>query len=128
MTDVYEYGMWTMAIRSVVMLTGMGLVAVGWQKIHRAGNKLVTGGVYGIIRQPQYLGFILVTTGMLIHWPTLLTLVMFPILVGAYLYLAKKESKELAGRFGEEYQRYKNLVPALIPIRTGHSARSTLGS
>lgn len=117
-----------MGIGSVVMLTGMGLVAVGWQKIHRAGNKLVTGGVYGIIRHPQYLGFILVTTGMLIHWPTLLTLVMFPILVGAYLYLAKKESKELAGRFGEEYQRYKNLVPALIPIRTGHSARSTLGS
>jgi len=117
-----------MGIGSLVMLTGMSLVALGWWKIHRAGDKLATDGIYRIVRHPQYLGFILITTGMLIHWPTLLTLVMFPILLGSYLHLAKKEGSELAGRFGEEYQRYKHLVPAFIPIRTSHSARSTLGS
>ena len=126
MTDVYEYGMWTMGIGSLVMLTGMSLVALGWWKIHRAGDKLATDGIYRIIRHPQYLGFILITTGMLIHWPTLLTLVMFPILLGSYLHLAKKEGRELAGRFGEEYQRYRNLVPALIPIRTNLSTKMGL--
>jgi len=115
-----------MGIGSLVMLTGMSLVALGWWKIHRADDELVRDGIYGIIRHPQYLGFILITTGMLIHWPTLLTLVMFPILVGAYLHLAKKEARELRGRFGEEYQRYEDLVPAFIPVRTTPSPKSTL--
>lgn len=115
-----------MGIGSLVMIAGMGLVALGWWKIHRAGDKLITDGVYGIIRHPQYLGFILVTSGMLIHWPTLLTLIMFPFLVGAYVHLAKKETKELAERFGEEYKRYRNLVPAFVPIRANRSSRTTL--
>ncbi len=115
-----------MMIGQSVMLAGMSLVALGWWKIHRAGDKLVTDGIYRIIRHPQYLGFILITTGMLIHWPTLLTLVMFPILLGSYLHLGKKEGRELAGRFGEEYQRYEHLVPAFIPIRTSHSTKPGL--
>ena len=121
-----EGAMLEMGIGSLVMVGGMGLVALGWWKIHRAGDKLITDGVYGVVRHPQYLGFILITTGMLIHWPTLLTLVMFPILVGAYVHLAKKETKELAGRFGEKYQIYRNLVPAFIPIRANRSSKTTL--
>ena len=121
-----EGAMLEMGIGSLVMLIGMSLVALGWWKIHRAGDKLITDGVYGVVRHPQYLGFILITTGMLIHWPTLLTLVMFPILVGAYVHLAKKETKELAGRFGEKYQIYRNLVPAFIPIRANRSSKTTL--
>lgn len=115
-----------MGIGTSVMLVGMMLVVIGWVRIHQARDELVTDGIYGIIRHPQYLGFILITTGMLIHWPTLPTLAMFPILVGAYLHLAKKEAKELRGRFGEEYQRYEDLVPAFIPVRTSSSAKSTL--
>ena len=121
-----EGAMLEMGIGSLVMLAGMSLVALGWWKIHRAGDKLITDGVYGIVRHPQYLGFILITTGMLIHWPTLLTLVMFPILAGAYVHLAKKETKELAVRFSEEYKRYRNLVPAFIPIRASRSTKTTL--
>jgi len=121
-----EGAMLEMGIGSLVMLAGMSLVALGWWKIHRAGDKLITDGVYGVVRHPQYLGFILITTGMLIHWPTLLTLVMFPILVGAYVHLAKKETKELAVRFGEQYKRYRNLVPAFIPIRANRSNKTTL--
>jgi len=101
-------------------------MVLGWWKIHRAGDKLITDGVYGIVRHPQYLGFILITTGMLIHWPTLLTLVMFPILVVAYVHLAKKETKELAERFGEKYKIYTNLVPAFIAIRANRSSKTTI--
>ncbi len=121
-----EGAMLEMAIGGLVMLAGMSLVALGWRKVHRAGDKLVTDGIYGIIRHPQYLGFVLITAGMLIHWPTLLTLAMFPILLAAYLHLAKKEGKELAGRFGKDYLRYKHLVPAFIPIRTSHPTRPSL--
>jgi protein-S-isoprenylcysteine O-methyltransferase Ste14 len=121
-----EGAMLEMGIGGLVMLSGMSLVALGWWKIHRAGDTLTTNGIYGIIRHPQYLGFILITTGMLIHWPTLPTLAMFPILLGAYLHLAKKEDKELAGRFGKDYYRYESLVPAFIPIRTSHSTKPSL--
>ena len=121
-----EGAMLEMAIGGLVMLAGMSLVVLGWRKVHQAGDKLVTDGIYGIIRHPQYLGFVLITAGMLIHWPTLLTLVMFPILLAAYLHLAKKEGKDLAGRFGKDYHRYERLVPAFIPIRTTHSARPSL--
>ena len=121
-----EGAMVEMMIGQSVMLAGMSLVALGWWKVHRAGDKLVTDGIYGIIRHPQYLGFVLITTGMLIHWPTLLTLVMFPILLAAYLHLAKKEGKELAGRFGKDYHRYERLVPAFVPIRTNRSTKMGL--
>jgi len=123
-----EGAMLEMGIGSLVMLAGMSLVVLGWWKIHWAGDKLITDGVYGIVRHPQYLGFILITTGMLIHWPTLLTLVMFPILVVAYVHLAKKETKELGERFGEKYQIYRNLVPAFILIRANRSTKTTIES
>ena len=114
-----------MGIGTSVMLVGMSLVAIGWHKIHKGQDKLVTDGIYGIIRHPQYLGFILITTGMLIHWPTLPTVAMFPILVGVYLHLAKREEETLMRQFGTEYLRYKQATPAFIPIRAGYAGKTS---
>ena len=47
------------------------------------------------MRHPQYVGFILVMFGFLLQWPTLLTLAMFPILVGMYMRLAKGEERRV---------------------------------
>lgn len=119
-----DTGAWLeMAIGGLVMVLGMGLVVVGWWRIHRANDELVTDGIYAVIRHPQYSGFIFITTGMLIHWPTLPTLIMFPALVGAYLYLAKKEETELIKKFGKSYLRYKKLTPAFVPLKAGFFAR-----
>lgn len=41
----------------------------------------LTTGIYGRLRHPQYLGFILVMTGFLLQWSTLLTLLMLLVLV-----------------------------------------------
>lgn len=49
--------------------------------------------------------------GWLIHWPTLLTLIRFPILVGVYYWLAMKEEKGSEEVFGTDYQRYKARTP-----------------
>ena len=111
-----EGTMLEMGIGSLVMLVGMSLVALGWWKMHRAGNRLITDGIYGIIRHPQYLGFILITSGMLIHWPTLPTLAMFPILLIAYAHLAKKENADMEQQFGERYLRYKAKTPGFFPL------------
>jgi hypothetical protein len=58
------------------------------------------------VRHPQYVGFILIMLGFLAQWSTLLTLLMFPILVVMYVRLARQEEQEVRGEFGEEYDQY----------------------
>jgi protein-S-isoprenylcysteine O-methyltransferase Ste14 len=53
--------------------------------------------------------------GFLVQWPTLITILMFPVLVIMYLRLAKREERKVAGEFGEAYARYAARVPAFIP-------------
>lgn len=105
-----------------ITLAGILLVFLGWRKIHKAAD-LVTDGVYGYIRHPQYVGLFLIMFGWLIHWPTLLTLILFPILMGSYYWLAMKEEKGLEEAFGREYERYKARTPRFFPrlIRRKHS-------
>ena len=88
---------------------------VGWKEIYRSKNELVTDGIYGFIRHPQYLGILMITTIWLFAWPTLITAVMWPILLFAYYRLAKKEEKEMEKQFGEKYIEYKKRVPMLLP-------------
>lgn len=107
--------MMEMLIGYLLMIIGGILVISGWEKIYKARDELVTDGIYGYIRHPQYAGIILITTGMLIHWPTIITLLMWPILVLAYYGLAKREEKEMEKKFGESYQEYKKRVPMFLP-------------
>jgi protein-S-isoprenylcysteine O-methyltransferase Ste14 len=102
-------------LSNIVVLMGMFLVIFGWRKIHRADSQLVTEGIYGHVRHPQYLGFMLITLGMNVLWVTISTLLLWPILVIVYYRLAKHEEKEMEKRFGEEYQKYKRGVPMFIP-------------
>ena len=102
-------------LSNIVVLMGMFLVIFGWRKIHRAESQLVTTGIYGHVRHPQYLGFMLITLGMNVLWVTISTLLLWPILVIVYYRLAKQEDKEMERRFGEEYQKYKRTVPMFIP-------------
>lgn len=103
-------------ISTLVMAAGAFLVIFGWQQIHSSKQDLVTSGLYAHVRHPQYLGFLLLTLGMLIQWTTLLTLLMWPLLVVLYFRLARHEEKEMETMFGERYVEYKSQVPMLLPI------------
>jgi protein-S-isoprenylcysteine O-methyltransferase Ste14 len=98
-----------------VMLIGLIIMGKGWKQIHRAQGELVTDGIYAYVRHPQYSGLFLITIGMLIQWPTIITLAMWPILMYAYYRLALREEREVEEKFGEAYSVYKNRVPAFIP-------------
>jgi len=102
-------------ISSIVMLIGMLLVVFGWRRIHKAGNQLVTTGIYGYVRHPQYLGFLLITLGMNIQWATLITLFLWPALVVLYYNLAKTEDEKMEEEFREDYQTYSRSTPMFIP-------------
>ena len=53
--------------------------------------------------------------GFLLQWPTLLTLVMFPILVFMYAYLARTEEADMLAQFGDEYAQYAARTPRFFP-------------
>ena len=100
---------------SAVVVAGLVLMVWGWWHVYRARGALVTGGLYGVVRHPQYVGFVLVMIGFLIQWPTLLTLLMFPILLAAYVRLAAKEDAYLKREHGEIFERYRVTVPGWWP-------------
>lgn len=104
-----------MMIGSVFIVAGLLFIIKGWIRVYFQRDTLLTEGAYGIVRHPQYLGIFLAIFGQLIHWPTIPTLVLAPVIVLAYLRLARKEEARLIGRFGQAYIEYQQQVPMLVP-------------
>ncbi len=104
-------------LSSVLIGGGFVLLASAWRVLFAAqqARQLATTGAYAYVRHPQYAGFILVMLGFLLQWPTVLTLVMFPILVWMYVRLARREEREARAEFGEAYARYAAVTPAFFP-------------
>lgn len=53
--------------------------------------------------------------GFVLQWPTLPTLVMFPVLTFMYVRLSLREEKIAEAEFGDGYRRYMRDVPGFIP-------------
>src|SRR5579883_503295 len=104
-------------LSNVLIGGGFILLAASWDVLYKAQreHRLATTGPYACVRHPQYMGFIVIMFGFLLQWPTLLTLVMFPILVTMYVRLAHREEREALAEFGEQYARYMRAVPAFVP-------------
>ena len=64
-----------------------------------------------------------VLLGFLLQWPTLPTLLMFPILLYMYVRLARREEREVRAEFGEAYARYAAVTPAFFPRLSGATER-----
>lgn len=96
---------------------GFLLIAAAWRVLYAAqrSGTLATSGPYDYVRHPQYVGFVLVLTGFLVQWPTLLTITMFPVLVVMYVRLARREEREVRAERGADYHRYAARVPAFLP-------------
>ena len=101
----------------VFIAGGFWLLAAAWRVLYaaQAARTLATTGPYARIRHPQYVGFVLIMLGFLVQWPTILTLVMFPVLVYMYLRLARREEREVEREFGAEYRPYAARVSAFFP-------------
>ncbi len=112
-------GWWSgffMFLGGAIIVVAVVIVASSWRRIHDAdGKELVTDGPYAVVRHPQYTGLMLGILGALVQWPTLLTLLMAPILVFTYYRLARREERELEQKFGERYAAYRAKTPMLLP-------------
>lgn len=111
-------------ISNVLIVLGFWLLASAWKVLYAAqrSRTLAATGPYARIRHPQYIGFVTIMVGFLFQWPTLVTLIMFPVLVFMYVRLAKREEREALLEFGDEYRRYMQEVPAFFPSLSGGRA------
>lgn len=104
-------------ITNGIIFFGIYIIYKGWISIHKASvDQLVTGDIYSVIRHPQYVGMWLIAIGFLIQWPTIITLVMFPVVMYLYYRLSKYEERKLQEKFGQVFTDYRNSTPAFVPV------------
>lgn len=99
---------------SVSILLGLPEISTGRPR------KLLTEGIYARMRHPRYAGLFLEVLGfsLIANYaaPYLVLVAMVPVL---WLTI-RLEERELLSRFGEEYERYRARVPALLPRPSRH--------
>ena len=113
-------------LSTVAIFGGFWILASAWSVLYKAQRTgtLATTGLYAKVRHPQYAGFVLIMIGFLLQWPTIPTLILFPLLVYMYRKLAKTEEKEMLERFGKAYKSYAESVPAFWPGRSPNNVIS----
>lgn len=104
-------------LSNALIIAGFFLLSAAWRVLYSAQrkHKLATTGPYARIRHPQYAAFVMIMFGFLLQWPTIVTLLMFPILTYMYIRLARIEEKEAYAEFTEEYSKYAANTPAFFP-------------
>jgi protein-S-isoprenylcysteine O-methyltransferase Ste14 len=79
-----------------------------------ADHRLVTNGIYAVIRHPMYAGVVIGCLGALLlyrTWATVVALVVIP----AVVLRARREDTALEAEFGDEWRAYGAKVPAWFP-------------
>ena len=111
---------------NLLILGGFLLLSASWRVLYSAQREgtLATTGPYAYVRHPQYIGFIVIMFGFLLQWPTLITLIMFPILVTVYVRLAHREEAEERVEFGPAWDVYAVRTSGFVP----HVARAKSAS
>ena len=104
-------------LSSAFVIGGFWLLASAWKVLYaaQASGQLATSGPYARVRHPQYVGFVLIMVGFLFQWPTLITLALFPLMLIAYLRLARSEEQAARAQFGAAYAAYAKRTPAFWP-------------
>jgi protein-S-isoprenylcysteine O-methyltransferase Ste14 len=104
-------------LSNILIAGGFFLLAAAWNVLYKAQreHRLAADGPYKRIRHPQYVGFAVIMFGFLLQWPTLPTLVMFPVLIWVYKGLAHREESDARAEFGIAYDNYAARTPAFVP-------------
>lgn len=108
----------SMLVGYALLFVGIGLFIQGWRELYRAheNQRLATTGLYAFVRHPQYTGLFIGLFGEgVVHWPTVFSVILFPLIVVTYTLLAFREERRMLDEFGEQYRRYRESVPMFFP-------------
>lgn len=86
-----------------------GLVAI------QPGHKLQTTGIYGVIRHPSYLGFLISSLGWVLTFRSGVGVLLVASLVVVLLARIRAEERLLRDHFGAEYDGYRARTWRLVP-------------
>jgi protein-S-isoprenylcysteine O-methyltransferase Ste14 len=86
-----------------------GLVAI------QAGHRLVTDGIYGVIRHPSYLGLLINALGWALAFRSGVGVLLTALLIPPLLARIRAEEALLSAHFGIEYEQYCQRTSRLIP-------------
>jgi protein-S-isoprenylcysteine O-methyltransferase Ste14 len=86
-----------------------GLVAI------QPGHTLVTSGIYGIIRNPSYLGMLLNSLGWGLAFRSWIGVILTVVTLVPLLARINAEERLLRSQFGAEYDAYRTRTSRLIP-------------
>lgn len=87
----------------------------GRESFLRADN-LNVSGIYSVIRNPLYIGNLLIYTGLLIAYSNIYALIFFDLLlIVQYYFIVLAEENFLKETYGNEYLSYKKIVKSILP-------------
>jgi protein-S-isoprenylcysteine O-methyltransferase Ste14 len=89
-----------------------GLVAI------QPGHRLVADGIYGVIRNPSYLGLLVNSLGWALAFRSVAGVLLTALLIPPLLARMLAEEALLRAHFGAEYDAYCARTPRLIPSLT----------
>ena len=109
---------------ALIVLVISGLLARTGLKIvfreTREEPQVIATGVFSIVRHPIYLSSILLYLGFILLSLSLLSALVWILIVVFYYIISRYEEKLLIQRFGSVYEEYKKKVPMLLPIKLPH--------
>jgi protein-S-isoprenylcysteine O-methyltransferase Ste14 len=86
-----------------------GLVAI------QPGHRLMTGGIYSVIRHPSYLGMVLNALGWALAFRSMVGVLLTALMLVPLLARIRAEEALLLSQFGAEYDAYRARTSRLIP-------------
>jgi protein-S-isoprenylcysteine O-methyltransferase Ste14 len=86
-----------------------GLVAI------QPGHRLVTDGLYGVIRNPSYLGLLVNSLGWALAFRSGVGIVLTALMIPPLVARMNSEERLLADQFGAEYAGYRARTWRLVP-------------
>ena len=108
-------------IAIVLIAAGVGLAIPAMRRFRSAGTHvepwkpataLVTGGIFGRLRNPMYVGLTLLLTALSIllasDWMLVMTIFFGPVI---HFGVVKREERYLEAKFGDAYRQYMARVP-----------------
>ena len=105
------------SLRTGAAFMALGLMIRGWAAgVVSKNRELAVSGPYAFTRNPLYLGTLFIGTGAAVAggraWLGLVFLAYFAWVYGSTM---ARETGVLEERFGDDYRRYRESVPALLP-------------